>query len=97
MHHQLKHPIGLSPDPVEIKPTVSGTATIVKLPYMGPDRLRDDTIDKPYPTDEVRLKQYIPTATAADPYDLLVLKIDRIAVALNVSTKEAERLFFDRV
>lgn len=106
MHHQLKHPIGLSADPVAKTVTVAPfTGEVISLPYMGIHK-DDDTYKTPYMTEEVKLKRHVIKEIGEDgqrppefqdPLDVLINKIERLSNMLGCTQQEAEALLFDRL
>ena len=106
MHHQLKHPIGLGPDPVaktiNVKPF---TGEVIKLPYMGIHK-DDDTYLTPYNTEEIKFKRAISREVGddaqrppefQDPLDILLSKIDSLSKLLSCSAEAAEAILFNRL
>lgn len=106
MHHQLKHPIGLSADPVaktvNIKPF---TGEVVSLPYMGIHK-DDDQATRAYPTEELKMKRNLRKEIGEDaqrppefqdPLDILLGKIDALSRMLNCSHEHAEAVLFSRL
>ena len=106
MNHQLKHPIGLGPDPVAKTVTVKPfTGVVVKLPYMGIHK-DDDTYQTPYQTEEVKLKRAVSKEIGEDeqrppefqdPLEILLVKIDSLSRLLNCSAEAAEAILFNRL
>lgn len=106
MHHQLKHPIGLGPDPVAKTVNVAPfKGEVVSLPYMG--KHKDETsYDTPYPTEEVKMKRHLHREIGEDaqrppefqnPLDVLLSKIDALSRMLNCSHEHAEAVLFSRL
>ena len=106
MHHQLKHPIGLSADPVAKTVNVKEfTGEVVKLPYMGIHK-DDDTYQTPYQTEEVKMKRAINRELGEDaqrppefqdPLEILMSKIDNLSKMLGCSAEAAEAILFNRL
>jgi hypothetical protein len=96
--------VGLSADPVATvttNPPFKGE--VITLPYMGPS-LHDDTIGKPYPTEQVFMKRQADNSHVAerpedfmDPADLFIRKIDNVARLLGCSAHEAEWMILGRM
>lgn len=98
--------IGLAADPVaKVTTNPPFIGEVVKLPYMGPNS-HDDTVGKPYPTEQVFMKRQadkddgylaIRPEEFMDPADLFDRKVTNVARLLGCSEREAEQVIFGRM
>lgn len=99
---KLPH-VGLNATPVAASKNSMINALVVKLPYMGPNKL-DDVIARPYPTDEYKLKAYqmrelgseaTRSPEYTDPCELIIQRVSDIAREHKCSELEAQHMLFE--